>query len=352
VPSATSAAVRPVSICVSKRPTGWQGLFATRSFALPTTQFLADAASPDGDSVFGFYRNATQQGIAQVSLDTGQLQTVDQLAPDAAGIIGMAYDPPWLAWAQGDAQENIDDWSVHARNLATGEHLDLATSRLPDGSVVFGQLPLPVVGHGLIGWAQPLDKSSGTPVTADLRIYRLSTHQMTTLATGRLSSPVFAGPDLVWGQLDADGRTTLRAVDAESLQPASLPDVVARPGPALYLAGSADQLVWSASNSDLETWNFGAAGLKAYTYTADISHPFQFLSLVDHFLLWYTGHGSTLLDLDTGRGVDVDGMLAGAGRYVVASEPIGKPAAKNGLVGTTVTRLDVTSNSRIDDCGG
>src|SRR4051794_39495289 len=130
----------------------------------------------------------------------------------------------------------------------------------------------------MAAWAQPV--SGG----AELRTVELATGRAQTVDSGMISSPVFAGPYLVWGKVDRIGAYSFQAVDASTLRPAPLPDRLRHPGSIGYLAGSPEYLAWSdQTHTALTVWR-----LKSQDYrelrTPDHLHEFQFLQLAGHFL--------------------------------------------------------------------
>jgi hypothetical protein len=259
----------------------------------------------------------------------------------------MADSPPWLVWEEADSSADLGDWTIRAFDERTGALVNVASSRLPDGEEAFGQAPLPVVAGGTVAWAQPLARQGDNP-RANVQVLDLATRRLTVLDSGRVSGPVFAGPDLVWARVEADGTYSLRAVDAATLRSAVLPDRVRAPGPVRYLAGSPNWLVWSTSQDDLHSWRIGTR--RYAEYTTDLRHPLQFLELAGDFVLWYDGQPSTALDLDTGRAFDVPGSLAGSDAVIAESEPVRTPAAKPDVALSRLAHVALSSGTRIAAC--
>jgi hypothetical protein len=262
----------------------------------------------------------------------------------------MAFDSPWLIWTRGDSQTSYAAWSIHAWNQATGEIIDIADSHLPDGSDSYGQLPLVVAGHGIVAWAHPIARYGDPVVLAELRAYKFDARTQLKIDSGQLSSPVFAGQMLMWPKL-VGSQTRFEAVNADTLKPMQVPPVLENPGPATYVAGSPDYLLWADSPSRVKAWRVNSTHVSVYSYTKDIDHRFQFLTASSHFLLWYAGGPSPILDLDTGNGFDVasGGSVIAAGGIIVKSA-FGTPATKGTVADTRVSYLDTSSVGHITSC--
>ena len=229
---------------------------------------------------------------------------------------------------QLDSVSNLSDWSVHAWNLTTGTHTVLATARQPDGALAPGQQPIPVLRQGTAAWAQPVPGATGG-VTAQVWAVDLTTGRHRVLDSGLVSSPVYAGGYLVWARSDPGQGYSLHAVDEQSLAPVTLPAELGQPGSIGYLAGSPDYLVWSSQDTTtLTAYRFAGGTRRSYT-SHDGRHFFQFLQISGHYLVWYAGATSALLDLTTGAGFDVPGTVAGTPQTlaIAASEPSGEPAS-------------------------
>ncbi len=166
------------------------------------------------------------------------------------------------------------------------------------------------------------DRDSG----AEVRTVDLATGAVSTLDTGRVSSPVYAGPYLVWGKIDSAGRYLLRVVDAENFRPVAVPGPLRDPGSLLYLAGSPKYLAWSSGDlNTLTVWPVGTGRLLRFTQS-NSGHPFQFLELTGHFVLWYTGMGgSSMLDLRTGNAFDIAGSGAASADAITVQEQLKQP---------------------------
>jgi hypothetical protein len=284
-----------------------------------------------------------------VDLSTGRLTTIAPVANDAGGVGAMGVDLPWLVWEQLDSQTLLDNWSIHAWNQTTGASWVVSTSRLPDGTYVRGQQPLPVVRGTTAAWAQPIPSTTGT-VAAEIRVVDLASRKQSTLDSGRLSSPVFAGPYLAWAKIDADGTYRIHAVDATSGKPVGLPDRVSRPGAIMYLGGSSQYLAWSTNNNlELIVWQVGTA--RYYDMVMpDTRHYFQFLQIAGHFVLWYTGTGSSVLDLTTGAAFDITGSAAGSSDLIVLEQPVHAPTNKVESVASRISSIPTSAAPVIPAC--
>jgi hypothetical protein len=282
------------------------------------TGFTVDAVQ--GDTAFGEYLSASGNGIGALDLVTGHLVRLAKLPADAAGIAGMAADSRWLVWSQLDSQANESVWSLHAWNRATGVSTRLADSHLPGGRYVAGQPPIPVLRQGFAAWAQPVPgRNQG--IEANLRVLNLDTRHAVTLASGRLSSPVYAGRYLVWATVSDAGWYRLDVADAATLRPSPLPGRPPRPDSIGYLGGSASYLVWSTKDyTGLTVWPIGSDHADRYV-ARDGRHFFQFLGLAGRFLVWFAGTTSSVLDLTTGYGFDVPGTVSGSPDWIVTATP-------------------------------
>ena len=331
---------QPRRSCLAGAPPGWASALDGGRTLPPGVGFTVAAYA--GGSAFGQLTGPGGTAVAGLDLATGRLTSIAAVAPGAGGLGALAADARWLVWEQLDSQTNLSDWSVHAHDRATGVSTVLAGSRLPGGQFLAGQQPLPVLRRGVTAWAQPLPRR-GPYVEAELRAVDLASGQVSVLDAGRLSSPVYAGPYLVWARVDAGGYG-LRAADAATLRPVELPEALRRTGPIGHLAGSPRYLVWSDDDhSGLLVWPVGAAtgyGLAG----PDPNHHFQFLQVAGDFLLWYSGATSSIMDLRSGGAFDLAGTVAGAPDRIVAASSTGTPPA------VRVAALDPATAPPIPGC--
>lgn len=334
--------------CITPQiPPEWTRALAGHSLQLPDgIRFGVGDPAADG-SYFGQYNSSQESGIGRVSAAAGLLKIV-RYPPKWGGLLGMAVDLPWVAWTQGESDTNAFDWTLQVWNAATDSVTAVATSHLPDGTFVFGQQPLPVLRGSMLSWAQPRPPS-GTTNEAEVRVVELTTGRVTVLSSGRVSNPVFAGELLVWARRDEAGRYSFEAADAATLQRAALPAALAEPGSIMYLAGSRDLLAWSAEGLlQLAVWRIGSNQRREYT-APDIKHYFQFLGLADHFLFWYGGITSSILDLDTAAGFDVAGSVGGSDQFIAVERPT-KPAAKGEFVASQLARVATADAPPVPRC--
>jgi len=314
----------------------WQGCFGSAPSASWAGAFGANTVNLAGLPSFDVL--AVSQGVAvvqtygkppyalwMVDLTSGRstrVATLDMTAAGTgAGATWLSVDLPWVVWTQGDSSYNGSDFSVHAWNQATGATSLLFTSRLGNGAFTYGFMPFPVVHHGFGYWAQPLPRTTQAP-QAELRRVDLATGQATVLDTGSISSPVLAGTTLTWGRSESSGRYSFKAVNADTLRPATLPaqmtsDYQSTIG---YLAASPEYVVWSGTgvgNQDLHAWKVDTNQL--YHSAFDQKHLVQFMQAAGRILLWNTGTRSVVFDLQTGKGFDIKGALAGSSDVIAWS---------------------------------
>ncbi len=311
-----------------------------------------------GNLVFGQETESTSVGLwlAQVNFTTGQLSHISPLPSGAAGVDAIAADLPWVVWQEGDSQYQESDWSIHAWNQLTGRTETLATSQSGAGGFVTGQPPAPVVWSGLASWAQPVIGGS-----YDLVLANLSGGPMRTLAVGKLSSPVIAGPYLVWAEQSATGETYFHAIYTSTLKPAPLPPALRGPQSVLYLAGSTRYLAWSNSTiNTLMVWRVGSTHFDEFAPTVPKygSPNFQFLQIAGPYVLWYGGYAPLAIDVRTGHGFLVPQGLAalvGNDSWLVGGGPVSAPSSSKSMPGPfklRLVRVATTSVPAIPACAG
>ena len=341
----------PVAVCFGAMPADWTRALHARSVISPAGTYFGPGGIL-GDAAIGQFNSASESGIGRLDMTTGRLTTIAQFPGAAGGVGAMAVDPPWVVWEELDSQNtmqtNLNDWTIHVWNQRLGTARLLATSRLGNGTYVNGQQPEPVVRNGVAAWAQPvpsLDRYN----KAQVRAVDLATGTVFTLDTGRVSSPVYAGPYLVWGKIDRAGRSLLRVADAENFRPAAIPAPLRDPGSLLYLAGSPDYLAWSSGDlNTLTVWPVGTDHLLRFTQS-NSGHPFQFLGLAGHFVLWYTGMGSSVLDLRTGNAFDIAGSGAASAGAITVQEQLKQPP-KGSYASVRVSTLATAAMPAIRTC--
>lgn len=115
------------------------------------------------------------------------------------------------------------------------------------------------------------------------------------------------------------------------------------------LAGWAAYLVWDTDTQHGTAWRIDRDQL--ITFTVDTRHQLQFSSVAGHFLLWYAADFDGLaMDLGTGGGYEVPGLLAGSEAASVRAAPLGASSPKSGAVGTTVSVLATPNAPAIPGC--
>ncbi len=346
-PLVSTAPPGPVAVCFGAMPAGWTRALHAHSVISPAGTYFGPGGILGGAAI-GQFNSATESGIGLLDMTTGRLTTIARLPGPGGGIGAMEVDPPWVVWEELDSQTNLNDWTIHVWNQRTGTARLLATSRLSNGTYVNGQQPEPVVGNGVAAWAQPvpsLDRHN----KAQVRAVDLATGTVFTLDTGRVSSPVFAGPYLVWGKIDSAGRNLLRVADAENFRPVATPAALRDPGSLLYLAGSRQYLAWSSADlNTLTVWPVGTDRLLRFTQS-NSGRPFQFLELTGHFVLWYTGVGSSVLDLRTGNGFDMAGSGAASADAITVQEQFKQPP-KGSFASVRVSTLATAAMPAIRTC--
>jgi hypothetical protein len=233
-------------------------------------------------------------------------------------------------------------WTLMARNLDTGEQLTVATP-----SAALGGPPTSlVVDAARVAWRQPTTTDPQTPA-AEVRVYDLAARRQTVLDSGGVGAPVLAGRYLVWSRSGAG----LQAVDAATLQPASLPGRVRGQAPGTAIAGSPTELVWSTDEQHATAWRVDRDQLATYAI-GDNRNRLQFLTVAGHFLIWFTGVQFAVLDLDTGGGYDVPlpgAVLGSEAAIVLTTSPGGSP--KGPGQSTSVSVLPTASAPAIPACG-
>jgi hypothetical protein len=331
-------------VCFGATPADWTRALHARSVISPAGTYFGPGGILGGAAI-GQFNSASESGIGRLDMTTGRLTTIAQFPGAAGGVGAMAVDPPWVVWEELDSQTNLGDWTIHVWNQRAGTGRLLATSRLSNGTYVTGQEPEPVVRNGVAAWAQPVPGQDHYKV----RAVDLATGMVSTLDTGRVSSPVYAGPYLVWGKIDTAGRSLLRVADAENFRPAAIPGPLRDPGSLLYLAGSPQYLAWSSGDlNTLTVWPVGTGRLLRFTQS-DSGHPFQFLQLTGHFVLWYTGTGSSVLDLQTGNAFDLAGSGAASAGAITVQEQLKQPP-KGSFASVRVSTLATAAMPAIRTC--
>jgi hypothetical protein len=338
----TPQPARAFQACFSAAPAGWAG--APRA-SLPTTRFDPQAVAESGDRASGTYQTTSgEMGIAAVDLTSGALTRLATVPAGSAGVGTLAAATPWVAWVQATGPNSFGPWTLEARNADTGERMTVASGS--NGLPEPGALAL---RGAALAWAQPTSADL-TARAAEVRVIDLVAHRTSVLDSGRVGPPVFAGRYLVWAHAGTDGQAVLQAVDAGTLLPAALPARLRARTGINELAGSAAYLVWDTDVHHGTAWRIDRDQLT--DFTVDEAHPLEFFTAAGHFLLWYSGNPSGLvMDLDTGGGYGLPGLLAGSEAAIVRGAPLGASNPKSGAAGTTVTVLATATAPAIPGCG-
>jgi hypothetical protein len=348
---ATPNAANALELCFRPIPLDWAAALSRKVATLDNTTFAPAAVDDSAGVVYGYFRNASQQGVASVNLQTGKMTVVSTMTAAESGVMWMTYADGWLVWAQGEATDLIGNWSIQAWNAIAHVKLQLATSKLPDGTYLQAEEVFPVVGHGYVAWNQPTSETS-----VDLRVYRLDTRSEATLDSGKLSSPVFASNYLVWAKfLDGASEPTFRFADVGTLQPASIPAELTKPRPITFLAGSNDTLVWTANpEGTSSTYYMGVDSLSEgqVRWYSSNSHPLQFPFVSGDYLVWFAATSNAVADLRTGSSFEItgNGAIAAAGDTIVVASMA--PGQKGVFTTTYLSVLHPTALQGLGTCTG
>jgi hypothetical protein len=314
--AASATSTDPAAACFGAIPQAWATRFSARQVSSATVDFGVGAEA-DG-LAFGQYKKGQAQGIGEIDLGTGRLNVISTYAGHVSGLGTISVDLPWVVWEQADSTNDPSRWSVRAWNRDTRTSRVLATSDLPDGRRVTGQQPMPVIRGGVAAWAQPVSGAGKTPV-AEIRLVDLKTGHRSALASGRVSSPVYAGSYLLWARATAAGQG-FTAVNASTRRPAVLPAQLRAPGTVGQLAGSARYLVWSSGDSTtLTVVELDKGEVRRY-HSGDGRHYFQFMQLAGGVLTWFSSANSSVMDLGTGSAFDLPGTVAAGTDSIVSAQ--------------------------------
>jgi hypothetical protein len=336
-----------VDACFGQTPKDWAAALDSSAVSLPDgVRFGVGALA--GDSMFGQFNSTSGNGIAELDMKTGRLTEILSFGADVSGMGGMAVDLPWLIWEQLDSQTNQFDWSLHAWNRNTGVGTVLSTSHQNDGTFVVGQQPLPVINQGVAAWAQPVPAEAGQ-ARAEIRVLDLSTDEILTLDSGEVSSPVYAGPYLLWAKKTKND-FSFQAVDARTLKPVTVPEGLHDPGDIAYVAGSTNYVIWSNQDyTSLTAWRIDSSHHREFA-SPDHRHHFQFLQTSGDFALWFGGAASSILDLRTGKAFDVQGTVAGSSDRIGIAEWVSEPASRRAVPMARVSSIASSAAPRIAHC--
>jgi hypothetical protein len=315
-------------------------------------KFVPGAVDDVSGIVYGGFNYAKQHGVAAVNLATGKLSVVSLMSQSQSGFAWMSYGDGWLVWSQAESHSELGIWSMQAWNTHTHERRQLATSRLADGTYLTGELAFPVVGQGYVAWNQPISNTS-----ADVRVYRFATKTTTTLDSGYVSSPVFAGTYLVWGkkQTTSDPAAEFRFADATTLALVVGPPSLSGRFPLNYMAGSPDYMLWiglgqtsSPSSTAMSVDELATGHVSEYS-TQD--HYLQFPTLAGPYFVWFGADRNSVVDLRTASGFDIPlpGGVSAAGDTIVVATIAG--FTKISVSSTSISVVHPSRLSRLAPCG-
>jgi hypothetical protein len=301
-PTPSPAAAAPQQLCFADPPSDWALAMSNAVASLDRVNFGLGAVDEEDRLAFGgtFGSGST---IASVDLLSGKVQVVGPMASNGFG--WMTYADGWLVWPLvWSGGSSIQAWSTRTHELR-----QIATA-LPGTAAV---------GHGYVVWTQPTNDRS-----SDMRVYRLATGRITTVDSGILTSPVFAGNFLVWAkQAPGDSNPSFVFADAETLRPVAVPPELRAPRQIGNLAGSTERLVWTGtpetSSPDSGTWfvdDLASGSIKTYGAR---NHYFQFPQLAGRYLVWFGADKNSIVDLRSGNGFDIPlpGYAVAAGDTIV-----------------------------------
>lgn len=266
---------------------------------LDGVNFVAEAVDDHDGLALGEEVAATGTKVVALDLTSGKVTTISP--GEARGVEWMSFADGWLAWPlSGAGGSSIQLW-----NAATHERRSIATSGPAEG----------VVGHGRLTWIEPAGDQSFA-----MREYDLSSGTNTSLDSGSLGAPVYAGNYLVWTKVvPGSHQESFVFVDTTTLQPVGTPAELQDVRGINSLAGSASKLVWNASAGARE-WlvdDLAAGKVRAY---AGGSHYLQFPQLADPYLFWPGPDAVSIVDLRSGIGFDLHrpgGLEAADDTFVV-----------------------------------
>ena len=351
-PSPTPPNATTVELCFSAPPADWAAAMSRKVVTLNGINFGPGAVDDVRGIAYGGFSSAHEHGIAAIDLATGKMTVVSMMSKSESGFSWMSYADGWLVWSQDESLDELGIWSIQAWNTQTHEKRRLSTSRLPDGTYLTGELAFPVVGHGYVAWNQPVSNTS-----ADVRVYRFATKTMTTIDSGFVSSPVFAGTYLVWGkgQATSDPAAEFRFADATTLALVVAPPELSRRYPLTYMAGSPDYMLWiavpqtsSPSNSAMSVDELATGRVTEYGAQ---DHYFQFPTLAGPYLVWFAADKNSVVDLRTASGFDIPlpGGVSAAGDTIVVATIAG--FSKSSVSSTSISVVHPSTLSQLARCG-
>lgn len=269
-PTPTQAAAAPQELCFSHPPSDWASAMSKVVASFDRMNFGLGAVDEQDGLAFGGTFGSGDT-IASVDLASGQIKVAGPMASNGFG--WMTYADGWVVWPLlGSGSSSIQILNTRSRELRQIESPLAGTA---------------AVGHGYVVWTH-----AGNDQSSDLRVYRLATGTITTLDSGIITSPVFAGNYLVWAkQSPGSPNPSFVFADATTLQPVAVPAELRASREIGNLAGSPDRLVWTstpkASSPNTGTWfvdDLASGTIKTYGAR---NHYFQFPQLAGPYLVWF-----------------------------------------------------------------
>lgn len=163
-------------------------------------------------------------GVAALTLATGKLTPIRAFGDPATDQADGTSDGRWLVWAQTYSLASLDRFTMYAWDDATGRLLRIGGSIAgPRGTPWPSPWHAPAVSGHYAAWAQ----GYGPRGLTEVRLADLLTGQVTTIRTGHLQPPLFAGGLVAWPESDAPGtQTTLRAWSLSRHRLVALPEAL------------------------------------------------------------------------------------------------------------------------------
>jgi len=308
-PSPSANAVPATQMCFTRPPSDWSDAMSTLIASLDGINFGMGAVDDKDGLVFGGVFGASRSYIAAVNLASGKLT---EIAPvQLQGFGWMSFADGWLAWPQfGLGGSSIQLW-----NSQTHERRQIVTSGPSDAAI----------GDGEVAWTEG---AGGDNQTSALRVYQFATGKISSLDSGKLETPVFAGHYLVWTKApatapDATFDAALVFADAATLQPMAAPPELSAVRGVANLAGSPDRLVWT-SQAGSSAWLVDDLPVGIVRTYQSHGHDLQFPQLADPYLAWAGTAGDSMIDLRSGVGFDLPylGRIEAGGDTVVVDSGV------------------------------
>ena len=329
-------------MCVAPEPESWLGPQQATAVDTPLgTDFGLTAGGVAGSQAFGYYDTPSGTGVGILDVRTRSVSHIAPFAPHSGGLISVAVESPWVVWAEAES-DTKPGWSLIAFNFQTNKRFLLVSDGVGVGhDYVPGSWPYPEIHNGLISWAEPLRPDSNGRPQSRVMVFDTSNHRSQQLDAGTVSSPVFAGPFLIWGKQEADNNFSFDGVTTGDLKPAAISKFLPAPDSALYLAGNQDYFAWSSTDlNSLTAYRFSTSQTTTYEVKGDFQHRVQFPELVGDYAVWYTSDRFSVMDLTTGMAFDVLGSAA-AGNGMLALGVPTVPWAKGQIGHSKISILDI-----------